>query len=80
MILVGGRCWGHGASKGGFRQFESATCVKCGKKLRWRKRPRTGAAIWTDGVLWFEGEPQCTGCARARHSGCPCGFVETGSR
>ena len=64
-------CWGHGATAGGFRQFESATCSRCGRQLRWKPNGRS------DGVHWFEGEPMCTPCARGRHDGCPCGFQIT---
>ncbi len=64
--LVNGHCWGHGASAGGFRQFESATCVKCGKRLCWKRNRRS------DSVHWFEGEAQCNECAVARHANCPC--------
>lgn len=63
-------CWGHGASAVGRRfRYDRETCDSCGAAVSRSSLP-----------FYFDGEPTprtlCISCARGRHSGCPCGFVE----
>lgn len=71
MILVDGRCWGLGARMvGRSYSFDRLTCDGHRGPIRRSEPP-----------LIFDSVPErvlCLDCARARHSGCPCGFVAEG--